>query len=119
MGDVAPATTPGGTKSALAIPDQMSLDGLAGKLGDRYAPTLGFVAEPRVEVIRELDRGPFHGMPAYLPRQRFEQPGSLLSSGRRRAGAPISARSENARFGRRCPRDLQTGARVLRCETRT
>ena len=65
MRDVAAATSTGGAQSALAALDQMSLYGLASQLRNRHATALGFVAEPGVEVIGELDRRPFHGMPAY------------------------------------------------------
>lgn len=65
MGDVAAATSTGGAQSALAAPDQVTLDGLAGELRDRHSTSRRLVTEPGVEVVWELDRRPFHGMPAY------------------------------------------------------
>src|ERR1700724_300864 len=56
MRDVAPATPTGGAETALATLDQVGLDGLAGQLRYRHSAPLGFVAEPRVELVRELNR---------------------------------------------------------------
>ena len=65
MRDIAPATTAGGAEPALATLDQVSLNGLAGQLRDRQSASFGLVAKPGIELVGELDRRPFHSMPAY------------------------------------------------------
>jgi hypothetical protein len=63
FGDVVvPACTGSGSHQppATAWRIEERLDRNAGELGDRDAPSAGFVAEASVKVVRELDRGALH-----------------------------------------------------------
>lgn len=43
----------------------MRLYSLPSEVRDRDSSTVGFVTELRIEIVRQLDRRPLHGMPAY------------------------------------------------------
>jgi hypothetical protein len=59
MGDVALTAAAGGAQTAsTALAHEVSLDGIAGQLRHRDPAALGFVTEPGVQVIGELDRSP-------------------------------------------------------------
>lgn len=51
---------------------QVGLDGLPGDLGDRDSAPIRLVAQSGIEVVRELHRRPFHGMPAYREPERSQ-----------------------------------------------
>lgn len=44
---------------------QVGLDRLPGDFGDRDSAAIGLVAQSGIEIVRQLYRSPFHGMPAY------------------------------------------------------
>lgn len=45
---------------------QMSFERLTGDFGDGRVPSRSFVTQPHIEIVRQLYRSPFHGMPAYI-----------------------------------------------------
>src|SRR5262245_36542601 len=87
LGHVVPAAAPGpsGHEPPLAT-TQVFGDRLTSELGDRETSPSGFVSQLQVDLVRQLDGGPLHGMPAYhsaLRRSRLRGRGFSRS----RAGA--------------------------------
>ena len=53
-------------------PNQVGHDGFPGQFGDGDSQPLSLVAEAGIEVVRQLDGGPLHGMPAYHRGRRYD-----------------------------------------------